>query len=174
MLLWVVLLSAAIVFALFLAYLADGVGLAPIVGSFAAGLILSRTNQFDAIVERIKPVADVFTPLFFVSVGAAVDISILDPREPANHQILVIGGALFVIGVLGKVAAGFAVFWRKLNRLAVGMGMVPRGEVGLIFAQLGLLAGILSQDVFSAILIMVMGTTLITPPLLKPLFQRSE
>ena len=169
-----VLVSAAIVFALFLAYLADGVGLAPIVGSFAAGLILSRTNQFDAIVERIKPVADVFTPLFFVSVGAAVDISILDPREPANHQILVIGGALFVIGVLGKVAAGFAVFWRKLNRLAVGMGMVPRGEVGLIFAQLGLLAGILSQDVFSAILIMVMGTTLITPPLLKPLFQRSE
>ena len=81
---------------------------------------------------------------------------------------------LFAIAVLGKVVSGFAVFWRKLNRLAVGMGMVPRGEVGLIFAQLGLLGGILSQDEFSAILIMVMGTTLMTPPILKVLFQRSS
>ncbi|HET6638794.1 MAG TPA: cation:proton antiporter [Gemmatimonadota bacterium] len=169
-----VLVTVALAFALLLAYLADGVGLAPIVGSFAAGLILSRTNQFDVIVERIKPVADVFTPIFFVSVGAAVDITILDPRDSANHGVLLIGGALFIIAVMGKVVSGFAVFWRKINRLAVGMGMVPRGEVGLIFAQLGLLSGILSRDVFSAILIMVMGTTLMTPPLLKPLFQRSE
>ena len=168
-----VLVTVALVFALLLAYLADLVGLAPIVGAFAAGLILSRTNQFDTIVEQIKPVADVFTPLFFVSIGAAVDVTILDPRIPANHEILIIGGALFVIAVLGKVVAGFSVFWRKLNRLAIGAGMVPRGEVGLIFAQLGLLGGILTQDVFSAILIMVMGTTLITPPLLKPLFNRT-
>lgn len=168
-----VLVTFALIFALLLAYLADLVGLAPIVGAFAAGLILSRTNQFDTIAKQIKPVADVFTPLFFVSIGAAVDISILDPRNPANHDILIIGGALFVIAVLGKVVAGFAVFWRKLNRLAVGVGMIPRGEVGLIFAQLGLLGGILSQDVFSAILIMVMGTTLMTPPLLKPLFNRT-
>lgn len=168
-----VLVTVALVFALLLAYLADLVGLAPIVGAFAAGLILSRTNQFDTIVEQIKPVADVFTPLFFVSIGAAVDIAILDPRNPANHEILIIGGALFMIAVLGKVVAGFSVFWRKLNRLAIGAGMVPRGEVGLIFAQLGLLGGILTQDVFSAILIMVMGTTLITPPLLKPLFNRT-
>ena len=168
-----VLVTVSLVFALLLAYLADLVGLAPIVGAFAAGLILSRTNQFDTIVEQIKPVADVFTPLFFVSIGAAVDVTILDPRNPANHEILIIGGALFVIAVAGKVAAGFSVFWRKLNRLAIGAGMVPRGEVGLIFAQLGLLGGILTQDVFSAILIMVMGTTLITPPVLKPLFNRT-
>ena len=168
------LVSAAFVFALLLAYLADGVGLAPIVGSFAAGLILSRTNQFDAIVERIRPVSDLFTPVFFVSVGAAVDLTIFDPRSPENHEVLVVGGVLFVIAVLAKVAAGFAVFWQKINHLAVGMGMVPRGEVGLIFAQIGLLGGVLSQDVFSAILIMVMGTTLLTPPLLKPLFRRSE
>ena len=168
-----VLVTVALVFALLLAYLADLVGLAPIVGAFAAGLILSRTNQFDTIAEQIKPVADIFTPLFFVSIGAAVDVTILDPRNQANHEILLIGGALFVIAVLGKLAAGFAVFWRKLNRLAIGAGMVPRGEVGLIFAQLGLLGGILTQDVFSAILIMVMGTTLITPPVLKPLFNRS-
>jgi Kef-type K+ transport system membrane component KefB len=168
-----VLVTVALVFALLLAYLADLVGLAPIVGAFAAGLILSRTNQFDTIVEQIKPVADVFTPIFFVSIGAAVDITILDPRVPANHSILVIGAALFVVAVLGKLASGFVVFWKKLNRLAIGAGMVPRGEVGLIFAQLGLLGGILTQDVFSAILIMVMGTTLITPPILKPLFNRT-
>ena len=168
-----VLVSAAFAFALLLAFLADRVGLAPIVGSFAAGLILSGTNQFDTIVERIKPVADIFTPLFFVSIGAAVDITILNPRNPANHEILVVGGGLFAIAVLGKVAAGFAVFWRRFNRLAVGVGMVPRGEVGLIFAQIGLLGGILTRDVFSAILIMVMGTTLMTPPLLKSLFRRT-
>lgn len=167
-----VLVTFALVFALLLAYLADLVGLAPIVGAFAAGLILSRTNQFDTIVEQIKPVADVFTPIFFVSIGAAVDITILDPRVPANHEILIIGTGLFVIAVIGKAASGYAIFWRKFNHLAIGAGMVPRGEVGLIFAQLGLLGGILTRDVFSAILIMVMGTTLITPPLLKPIFER--
>ena len=169
-----VLVTAAFAFALLLGYLADLVGLAPIVGSFAAGLILSKTNQFDTIVDRIKPVADVFTPIFFVSIGAAVNIAILNPMNPTNHETLLIGGGLFAIAVAGKVASGFAVFWRKLNRLAVGMGMVPRGEVGLIFAQIGLLAGVLTQDVFSAILIMVIGTTLITPPLLKLLFGRSS
>lgn len=167
-----VLVTFALVFALLLAYLADLVGLAPIVGAFAAGLILSRTNQFDTIVEQIKPVADVFTPIFFVSIGAAVDITILDPRVPANHEILIIGTGLFVVAVIGKVASGYAIFWRKVNHLAIGAGMVPRGEVGLIFAQLGLLGGILTRDVFSTILIMVMGTTLITPPLLKPIFER--
>ncbi len=169
-----VLVIFSLVFALTLAFLADRVGLAPIVGAFAGGLILSRTNQFDTIVEQIKPVADVFTPIFFVSVGAAVNVRILDPRVPANHEILIVGGALFVIAVLGKVAAGYSVFWQPLNKIAIGAGMIPRGEVGLIFAQIGLLGGILTQDVFSAILIMVMGTTLITPPVLKILFQRTE
>jgi Kef-type K+ transport system membrane component KefB len=167
-----VLVTVSLVFALLLAFLADRTGLAPIVGAFAAGLILSRTNQFDTIVEQIKPVADVFTPIFFVSIGAAVDITILDPRPMENREVLLVGAGLFVIAVLGKVAAGYSVFWRPVHKLAIGAGMVPRGEVGLIFAQIGLLGGILTQDVFSAILIMVMGTTLITPPVLKVLFRR--
>jgi Kef-type K+ transport system membrane component KefB len=167
-----VLVTFAFVFALLLAYFADRAGLAPIIGAFAAGLILSRTNQFDTIVEQIKPVADIFTPIFFISVGAAVDVSILDPRSASNRAVLLVGAGLFLIAVLGKVAAGYSVFWRPIHKLAVGVGMVPRGEVGLIFAQIGLLGGILTQDVFSALLIMVMGTTLITPPLLKLLFER--
>ncbi len=168
-----VLVTFALVFALLLAFLAHQVGLAAIVGAFAAGLILSRTNQFDTIVEQIKPVADVFTPVFFVSIGAAVDISILDPRTADNREVLLVGAGLFVIAVLGKVAAGYSVFWRPVQKLAIGAGMVPRGEVGLIFAQIGLLGGILTQDVFSALLIMVIGTTLITPPVLKVLFRRA-
>jgi len=168
-----VLVSFALVFALTLAFLADRVGLAPIVGSFAAGLILSRTNQFDTIVEQIKPVADVFTPIFFVSIGAAVNVAILDPRVAENQEILIVAAGLFVIAVLGKVAAGYSVPWRKdIHKLAIGVGMVPRGEVGLIFAQIGLLGGVLTRDVFSAVLIMVMATTLITPPFLKILFER--
>ncbi len=167
-----VLVTFALVFALMLAFFADGVGLAPIVGAFAAGLILSRTNQFDTIVEQIKPVADVFTPIFFVSIGAAVDVSILDPRVAENHEILLVGAGLFVIAVIGKVAAGYSVLRGDINKLAIGAGMVPRGEVGLIFAQIGLLGGILTQDVFSAVLIMVMATTLVTPPVLKLLFER--
>jgi len=169
-----VLVTFALVFALMLAFFADRVGLAPIVGAFAAGLILSRTNQFDTIVEQIKPVADVFTPIFFVSIGAAVDVSILDPRVPENHEILLVGAGLFVIAVIGKVAAGYSVLRRDINKLVIGVGMVPRGEVGLIFAQLGLLGGILTQDVFSAVLIMVMATTLVTPPVLKLLFERQS
>lgn len=168
-----VLVTVALVFALTLAFLAERVGLAPIVGSFAAGLILSRTNQFDTIVEQIKPVADVFTPIFFVSIGAAVNVAILDPRVAENHEILIVAAGLFVIAVLGKVATGYAIPWRKdVHRLAIGVGMVPRGEVGLIFAQIGLLGGVLARDVFSAVLIMVMATTLITPPVLKVLFER--
>lgn len=168
-----VLVTFALAFALVLSFLADRVGLAPIVGSFAAGLILSRTNQFGTIVEQIRPVADIFTPIFFVSIGAAVNVAILDPRVPENREILVVAAGLFVIAVLGKVAAGYAVPWRKdLHKLAVGVGMVPRGEVGLIFAQIGLVGGILTRDVFSAVLIMVMGTTLVTPPCLKILFER--
>lgn len=167
-----VLVIFALVFALLLAFFADRVGLAPIVGAFAAGLILSRTNQFDTIVEQIKPVADVFTPVFFVSIGAAVDVSILDPRTAENREVLIVGAGLFAIAVLGKVAAGYSVFRRPVHKLAIGAGMVPRGEVGLIFAQIGFLGGILTQDIFSAILIMVMGTTLITPPFLKILFER--
>src|SRR5690349_24510290 len=139
----------------------------PIFGAFAAGLILSETNQVRLIEERIRPVADVFTPIFFLSIGAAVDLRVWNPFVAANHETLAIAGVLLVIAVIGKVASGWAVPWRRFNRRAVGIGMAPRGEVGLIFAQIGLGAGILSNRLFSAILFVVVATTLVTPPLLK-------
>ena len=166
-----VLLVSALAFLLGLCALAATAGSAFNIGAFAAGLILSETNQFDAIEERIKPVADIFTPLFFLSIGASVDLSVWNPADPANRATLSIAGTLFAIAVLGKLVSGWAVPWRKFNRWAVGVGMAPRGEVGLIFAQIGLTAGILSGRLFSAILLVVIATTLVSPPFLKWAFR---
>ncbi len=167
-----VLLVSAFAFLLLLAALADRAGSAPIIGAFAAGIILSGTNQARTIEQQMKPLADVFVPVFFLSIGAAVDLRVLNPLEPRNGGVLAVGGALLAIAVLGKLAAGWGVPWRRFNRWAVGIGMAPRGEVGLIFANVGLSAGVLSSELFSAILVMVIGTTLITPPLLTWAFGR--
>ncbi len=168
-----VLLVSAFCFALLLAALADLSDSAMIIGSFAAGIILSSTNQFDLVVERIEPVADVFTPIFFVSVGAAVNVQLMLPwTDEFNTGVLVIGGVLTAVAVVGKLVSGFSVPWEKMNSLAIGVGMIPRGEVGLIFADIGRRGGLLSDAVFSAILIMVMVSTFITPPLLTWIFRR--
>src|SRR2546427_2288479 len=167
-----VLLVSAFAFLLLLAALADRAGSALIIGAFAAGIILSGTNQARAIEQQMKPVADVFVPVFFLSIGAAVDLRVLNPLEPRNAGVLAVGGALLAIAVLGKLAAGWGVPWRRFNRWAVGIGMAPRGEVGLIFANVGLSAGVLSSELFSALLVMVIGTTLVAPPLLTWAFGR--
>ena len=168
-----VLLVSAFSFSLLLAALADMADSAMIIGSFAAGIVLSSTNQFDLVVERIEPVADVFTPIFFVSVGAAVNVDLFLPWTQDFHGgVLAIGGILTLIAIVGKVIAGWAAPWEKMNHLAVGIGMIPRGEVGLIFADIGRRGGLLSDAVFSAILIMVMVSTFISPPLLKWIFDR--
>jgi len=165
------LLVAAFCFALGVAALADLAGSAMIIGAFAAGLVLSRTNQFDAVVERIEPVADVFTPIFFVAVGAPVNVQLFIPETPDfNLSVLVVGLILTVIAIIGKILAGAAVRRPDTSKLLVGVGMVPRGEVGLIFASIGLTAGILSNATYSAILIMVILSTFVVPPVLKVLF----
>ena len=166
------LLVAAFAFVLFMAALADLAGSALIIGAFAAGIILSGTNQFDTINSRIKPVADIFTPIFFLSIGAQFDVSLLNPFAGNNAVILAIGAGLFIIAIIGKVVAGWAVPWLNFNKVGVGVGMIPRGEVGLIFANIGLVAGVLTRELFSAVVIMVMGTTFIAPPLLKWAFGR--
>jgi len=168
-----VLLVAAFCFALGIAALADLAGSAMIIGAFAAGLVLSSTNQFDAVVERIEPVADIFTPIFFVAVGAPVNVRLFIPgTEDFDLAVLGVGLVLTLIAILGKLVAGLGVGRPDTSKLLVGVGMVPRGEVGLIFASIGLTAGILSGSVYSAILIMVMLSTFVVPPALKVLFAR--
>lgn len=166
------LLVTAFAFLLAVAALADTVGSALIIGAFAAGIILSGTNQFDVIEDRVKPVADIFTPVFFLSIGAEFDIGLLNVTNPDNLPVLLVGGSLLAIAVAGKLVAGWAAPWRKFNRAAVGIGMIPRGEVGLIFANIGLVTGVLTRELFGAIIIMVIGTTFMAPPLLKWSFAR--
>jgi Na+:H+ antiporter len=165
-----VLLLSALSFAFILAFLAGLFGLAPIVGAFAAGLILARTNQFKTIEGQLKPVADVFTPIFFMMVGAAVDIGVFNPFISQNTHILIVAIVLFIVAVVGKLGSGLAVSKKGVRKGVIGIGMIPRGEVGLIFAQVGFNAGVFDSSLFSAITVMVMLTTFICPPLLKLTF----
>lgn len=168
-----VLLVFAFAFALGLSSLAALAGSALIIGAFAAGIILSGTNQFDTIEHEVRPVAAIFTPIFFVSVGASVNLRLLDPGTPEARGTLVVAAGLTALAILGKLVAGWAAPWVPMRRLVVGTGMVPRGEVGLIFADIGLRSRILTEEVFGAVLLMVMATTFVAPPALKTLFGRS-
>ena len=168
-----VLVVFAVAFALGLAGLASLAGSALIIGAFAAGIILSGTNQFDTIEHEVKPIASIVAPIFFVSVGASVNLGLLNPATPESRSTLLVAGALIVIAIVGKLAAGWAAPWTPFRRLIVGVGMVPRGEVGLIFADIGRRSGVLPDAVFGAVLLMVMVTTFVAPPTLKALFSRA-
>jgi Kef-type K+ transport system membrane component KefB len=165
-----VLLVFAVAFALALAGVAAVAGSALIIGAFAAGLVLSGTNQFDTIEREVRPVVAIFAPVFFVSVGASVNLRLLDPTSPGARGTLLVAGALTLIGIGGKIVAGWAAPWVRMRRLVVGVGMVPRGEVGLIFADIGRRSGVLNDEVFGAVLLMVMASTFVAPPALKALF----
>jgi Kef-type K+ transport system membrane component KefB len=167
-----VLLVFAFAFALGLASFAALAGSALIIGSFAAGLILSGTNQFDTIEHEVRPVAAIFTPIFFVSVGSSVNLALLSPGSAEARGTLLIAAVITLLAIVGKVAAGWAAPWERFRRLVVGVGMVPRGEVGLIFADIGRRAGVLTEEMFGAVLLMIMATTFVAPPALKALFGR--
>jgi Kef-type K+ transport system membrane component KefB len=159
---------AGLAFAFLLAWLAAAAGSATIIGAFAAGLILHRTPQRERIEAATTSVGHFFTPIFFAAVGASVDLGVF-----RDSRALAIGGALLVVGIIGKVAAGYSPFWLRVRKMLIGVAMIPRGEVGLIFAQMGLASTALTPRLFSAVTFMVLGTTLITPPLLSYLV-RSE
>lgn len=154
-------------FAFLLAWLADLSGSAMIVGAFAAGLVLFRVPQRHEIEKATTTIGHFFVPVFFASVGAAVDLSAL-----ADQRSLAVGGTLIVVGIVGKVLAGYAPWWFQGRKLLVGVAMVPRGEVGLIFAQMGLAAGAINAGEFGALMLMVLATTFVTPPALARLSRR--
>jgi len=163
------LFFASLVFMLLLAWLAQKAGSAIIIGSFAAGLVLARTHRGKEIEREMHDIAQFFIPIFFVVVGAAVDLTRLNPFNPETRKFLLIGLALTAVGILGKVAAGYAVWNKNLRKIVIGVGMIPRGEVGLIFAQIGLSTQLIDGGLYSAVALMVMLTTFITPPLLRRL-----
>nr|WP_253909827.1 cation:proton antiporter [Synechococcus sp. WH 8016] len=149
-------------------FTATAIGLEAALGAFAAGLILSSSKHNHAIQQAVLPIVTLFATIFFVLVGAGMDLSVINPSDPASRTALVIAAFLFVVAVIGKIAAGWAfVSKQPTRRLVVGLGMMPRGEVGLIFLGLGTSAKLLSPSLEAAILLMVIGTTFLAPVLLR-------
>jgi Kef-type K+ transport system membrane component KefB len=163
---------SSLIFAFILAYIAAAIQLEAILGAFAAGLILAETSKRKELEEQISPIADMLVPVFFVTVGARTDISVLNPLDPANRAGLIIASFLVVVAIIGKIITGFAIFGQPgVNKLAVGIGMIPRGEVGLVFAGVGSASGVLSESLDAAIIVMVILTTFLAPPLLRVVFK---
>lgn len=149
-------------------FAATAIGLEAALGAFAAGLILNRSRHTEAIQETVKPLVSLFATIFFVLIGTAMDLSVLDPTNQENRAGLMVAAFLFLVAVLGKLASGWSFLNADAtNRLVVGLGMMPRGEVGLIFLGLGTTAGLLTPSLEAAILIMVIGTTFLAPVLLR-------
>jgi Kef-type K+ transport system membrane component KefB len=162
------LIVPALIFAFFMAFLANAIRLEAILGAFAAGLVLEETDERIELDQQIKPIADILVPIFFVTVGAKLDIGVLNPILPENRAGLTIAAFLIGVAILGKLATGWAVFGQPgINRWAVGVGMIPRGEVGLVFASIGAASGALDKPLQAAIIIMVILTTFLAPPFLR-------
>jgi Kef-type K+ transport system membrane component KefB len=169
------LLSFALAFCFLLSFMAGRAGLAPIVGAFAAGLVLddvhyedlrARDAQRRSLHGLLEPLAGFLVPVFFVLMGMGVDLSVF-----ARPGVLGFAAALTVVAMLGKQLCSLGAFGPGVDRLAVGLGMIPRGEVGLIFASIGRTLHIggervVDDTVYSAMVVMVAVTTLVTPPLL--------
>jgi Kef-type K+ transport system membrane component KefB len=169
-----VLLATALVFCFGLSFLASAIGLAAIVGAYAAGLILEDVHYRDftergehGLEELLQPIGVFLVPLFFVLMGMRVDLAAF-----GRADVLGFAALLTLAAVVGKQACALGARGRHLDRLSIGLGMIPRGEVGLIFANIGLglvVQGepIVDKAIYSAVVIMVIVTTMATPPALR-------
>ena len=176
-----VLVTVSLSFCFVLAWASSLIGLAPIVGAFAAGLVLEDVHFKDfvsrgerSLEELIRPISDALVPIFFVLMGLRTDLGAF-----TSGGSLELAAALIVVAIIGKQACALGVTVPGVNRLAVGIGMIPRGEVGLIFANVG--AGlrldgvpVIGPSTFSAVVLMVIVTTLVTPPALKWSLERAN
>ncbi len=165
------LLITSLIFVFVLSYIGAVIHLEAILGAFAAGLVLAETEFRKELEEQVLPIADMLVPVFFVTVGAATDVSVLNPFVPENREGLITASFLVGVAIIGKVVTGLAVFGKPgINRLAIGVGMIPRGEVGLVFVGVGSASGVLSKPLEAAIIVMVILTTFLAPPLLRVVF----
>lgn len=169
------LIVPAFIFAFFMAFIGNAIHLEAILGAFAAGLVLDETDKRKELDEQVKPIADILVPIFFVTVGAKVDLGVLNPVVPENREGLIISTFLIGVAILGKIVTGWSVFGQPgINRIAIGIGMIPRGEVGLVFAAIGTASGVLDKPLQAAIIIMVILTTFLAPPFLRLAFGESQ
>ena len=153
--------TIGLVFAIMLAWLAELAGSATIVGAFAGGLVLNRLPQRKSVERTATGFGHLVVPVFFASVGAAVNLSAL-----ADPKAVALGATLIACGIAGKLLAGAGAGGLRGDKVLIGIGMVPRGEVGLIFAQMGLAAGAVTAGQYGALMLMVLVTTFVTPPAL--------
>jgi Kef-type K+ transport system membrane component KefB len=154
-------------FAFLLSALAGMLGSAIIVGGFVAGVLLNRIEHTDHVQESAAAMGSLLIPIFFASVGASVDL-----RALAQPRTLLITLVLLLTGAIGKILAAYVPWWFKGNKALVGVAILPRGEVELIVAQTGLAIGALDASLFGAITLMVLATTLISPPLIQGVAKR--
>jgi Kef-type K+ transport system membrane component KefB len=169
-----VLVTVSLSVCFLLAWASSLIGLAPIIGAFAAGLVLEDVHFKDFVdrgerplEELLRPISDVLVPVFFVLIGLRTDVSVF-----ATPGVPGLAAALIIVAIIGKQACALGVRGPGINRMAVGIGMIPRGEVGLIFANVGAQltlngAPVIDQSSFSAVVAMVVVTTMVTPPALK-------
>jgi Kef-type K+ transport system membrane component KefB len=146
------------------------IGLSPIVGAFAVGMAIASTKLIKQVEEYVHKLQFIFAPLFFAIIGAQVDL------RGINLNVLVIAGIILAIAISTKLVGCGLPSWiflkDKTKSMRVGVGMISRGEVGLIVAGVGVTTGALSTDVYTAIIIMVALTTIITPIWLKKMYQK--
>ena len=154
--------TAATVVMLGFAMLADQAHLAFIIGAFMAGLGIGRSRHHERVARDLGSVGSLCVPVFFALIGVNADLDAL-----GKPSVLGFAGMLTVIAVLGKLAAAVGTVGTRVDRLLVGLGMIPRGEVGLIFASIGLSTGVLGGDQYGALVLVVLATTIVTPPLLR-------
>lgn len=165
------LIVYAVFFCVLLAAVSERIGLASIIGAFAAGLILAKTERRAHIEDQIKPVADLFVPIFFVAIGMQVNPATLNPFGDSAGFLL--GLALTGVAIVSKLLAGLVVYGSGIRRWPVAVGMIPRGEVGLIFAGIGKATGVIEEGLYAAIVAMVLLTTFVAPPWLKALYHEA-
>jgi Kef-type K+ transport system membrane component KefB len=183
-LLWVegIMLISALLFAFLLSYLANKVGLATIVGAFAAGLILEEAHfkgfkkATYTINDMIRPLSSFLVPIFFVLMGIQVRLETFKELHIIGFSL-----ALTIVAIIGKQLCGLGAIGKNLDRISIGVGMIPRGEVGLIFAAIGrklIIPGtnihVIDSGTYSAVVMMVILTTFLTPPTLKYTLLRKE
>jgi Kef-type K+ transport system membrane component KefB len=168
---------------MFFAWIAGAVGAPALHGGVVVGLALSRRffspfgarlapdREFSEEVHReMRPIVQLFTPIFFVSVGLSLDLTVIDWGSPF---VWIFSLSLALLAIVGKIAAGL-LLWREswLRRTAIGMAMVPRGEVGLVFAELGRVAGVLSGEIYAAVVLVIAYTTVFSPFWIKLFYRR--
>jgi len=174
--LWEAKLFVSFFFVMVLSWLATVVGLASIIGAFAAGMIINdqffeteeKPKHRLAIQDLVAPLEFILAPIFFMLIGIQVKLEMF-----FNTEVLILASGLIAVAIVGKLISGWGAS-RKDDRLLIGIGMLPRGEVGLVFASIGKTLGVMSDQLFAAIVLMVIVTTILTPPLLTARFARKQ